>query len=155
MLTSQSAEALACFNMEPAPTKPGQMDSIEPGEKQHCLLKYTASLERSTIANLILKVHNGSIYHVHVDGVAVRPELTLEPASGHLEFGPTFIYKAGMRVRSLELALINRGRKELNVACVSELPANSPFQFDFKQLILAPGQSVTCPCSFTPREYKV
>lgn len=151
LLTSQSKEALECFYIEP-PTV-SNMESIEPGDKKHCLLKYVAKLERSTIANLILKVENGSVYHIHLDGIAVRPDLQVTPVGG-INFGPTFVYKAGMKVKTSELTLTNRGPKDLNVACLTEQSAQSPFQHDFRQVILASGSSVTFNCSFIPKEQK-
>jgi hydrocephalus-inducing protein len=148
-LTSQYEDALDCFQIEPA-----HMDSVEPGEKKHCILKYVAKLEKSTISNLILKIENGSVYHVHLDGIAVRPDLQIDPSSGALDFGPTFVYKAGMKIKTLPLTLTNRGSKDLNISCINEIPPNSPFQFEFKQLILGPEKSVTTQCSFMPKDYK-
>ena len=144
-LSSQYEDALSCFSIEPP------LDMVAPGDKRHCVLKYTARLERSTIANLILKVENGSIYHVHLDGIAVRPDLHF--SFTHFDFGPCFIYKAGMKLKSTMLQLTNRGNKDLNVSCLTEL-ANSCFQFDFKQLILAPGKSSQTKITFIPRENK-
>ena len=68
-LASEFEESLSCFSIEP------RLGDIEPGDKKHCVLKYTARQETSTIANLILKVENGATYHVHLDGVAVKPDL--------------------------------------------------------------------------------
>ena len=144
-LTSQFEESVSCFAIDP------QVGEVEPGDKKHCVLKYTAKLERSTIANLILKIENGSTYHVHLDGIAIRPDLQLSFL--HFDFGPTFVYKAGMKLKTTSFSLTNRGNKDLNVACLSELN-NSPYQFDFKQLILAPNKTTTSTITFIPRECK-
>jgi hypothetical protein len=39
----------------------------------------------------MLKVENGSMYHIHLDGIAVRPDLHFS-FSEH-NFGPSFIYR--------------------------------------------------------------
>jgi hydrocephalus-inducing protein len=146
VLSSQFEDSLQCFAIEP------KLGEIEPGDKQHCILKYTAKLEKSTIANLILKVDNGSTYHIHLDGIAVKPDLQF--SFNHFDFGPCFIYKAGMKLKTTTLTLTNKGVKDLNISCLSEL-ANSPFQFDFKQLILMPGKNTTSTITFIPRDLKV
>lgn len=101
VLTSQLEQALDCFTIEP------QIGSVEPGDKKHSVLKYTAKLEQSTIANLILKIENGSTYHVHLDGVAVKPDL--EFSFTNFDFGPTFVYRAGMKLRTVQLKMTNKG----------------------------------------------
>lgn len=144
-LTSQFEDSLDCFSIEPTSSQ------IEPGDKKHCILRYTAKHEKSTIANLILKVENGSVYHIHLDGIAVRPDLQF--SFSQFDFGACFVYKAGMKLRTTSLTLTNRGSKDLNVSCLTELN-NSAFQFDFKQLILMPGKSTTSLITFIPRECK-
>lgn len=144
-LSSQLEESLSCFQIEP------QMDLIGPGDKKHCVLKYTAKHERSTIANLILKVENGSVYHIHLDGIAVRPDL--QSSFNEYDFGPSFIYKAGMNLKSTMLTLTNRGNKDLNISCLTDF-AQSCFQFDFKQVILLPGKSTQSKITFLPRDSK-
>ena len=134
-LGSASKEAVECFSVEPA------IGQVAPGDKRHCVLKYTARLEHSTIASLLLRVENGSAYHVHLDGIAVRPLLALSFTS--FDFGPCFVYKAGMKLKTVILTLENRGPKELSVALMS-LSANtsSVFQIDFKQSVILPGKVV-------------
>ena len=80
------------------------------------------------------------MYHVHLDGIAVRPELHF--SFENYDFGPGFIYKTGMPLKSTMLNLTNRGNKDLSIVCLSESAlANACFQFDFKQVILLPGKS--------------
>lgn len=148
VLSSQYEDALSCFSIEPL------VDQVEPGDKKHCVLKYVAKFERSTIANMILKVENGSIYHIHLDGIGVRPDLYL--SFSNYDFGPCFIYKAGMKLKQVDLQLTNRGNKDLNISCVNNETniKNSCFQFDFKQIILQPNKSVTTQICFIPRECK-
>jgi hydrocephalus-inducing protein len=145
LLTSQFEDALGCFSIEP------QLGEIAAGDKRHCVLKYTAKLEKSTIANLILNIQNGSIYHIHLDGIAVKPDLQF--SFNEYDFGSCFVYKAGMKLNTVELQMANRGVKDLNISCLTEL-TNSAFQFDFKQVILAPGKCNTLPITFIPRECK-
>lgn len=144
-LTSQFEDALQCFSIEP------QCDQIEPGDRKHCILKYHAKLEKSTIANLILKIENGPIYHVHLDGIAVKPDLHL--STSLVDFGACFVYRAGMYAKTNTLTLTNNGLKELNVSCIGE-PVNSSgvFQLDFKQVILGPGKSASCTVTFLPKD---
>lgn len=145
-LTSQFIDSLDCFSIEPLASQ------IEPGDKKHCILKYTAKHEKSTIANLILKIDNGSVYHIHLDGIAVRPDLQF--SFNEFDFGPCFVYKAGMKLNTASLVMTNKGTKDLNVSCLSELNS-SVFQFDFKQLILMPGKSVSNLITFIPRECRM
>jgi hydrocephalus-inducing protein len=146
VLSSQYEDALSCFSIEPL------IDQVEPGDKKHCILKYKAKYERSTIANMILKIENGSVYHVHLDGIGVRPDLHL--SFSNYDFGPCFIYKAGMKLKQADLQLINRGNKDLNISCLNSdiSNKNSCFQFEFKQTILQPGKSINTQISFIPRE---
>ncbi|RMZ93720.1 hydrocephalus-inducing -like [Brachionus plicatilis] len=94
--------------------------------------------------------NNGCVYHVHLDGIAVRPDLHF--SFSQFDFGQCFVYKAGMRVSSTNLTLTNRGAKDLNVSCLSEL--DPVFQFDFKQQILPAGKSISPLITFVPREAK-
>ncbi|CAF0787663.1 unnamed protein product [Brachionus calyciflorus] len=143
-LSSQFTDSLECFTIEP------NVGYIEPGDKRHCVLKYQAKHEKSTIANLILKIDNGPVYHVHLDGIAVKPDLQF--SFQEFNFGNCFIYKAGMKMNTKALVMTNRGNKDLNVSCLTEL--NSVFQFDFKQQIIQPGKSLTSLITFIPREVK-
>lgn len=59
-----------------------------------------------------------------------------------------------MKAKTLELTLTNRGLKDLNISCLTELPALSVFSYDFKQIILGPKKSTQCIVSFLPREPK-
>jgi len=91
------------------------------------------------------------MYHIHLDGIAVRPDL--HASFDRHDFGPSFIYRAGMPLKSVPLTLTNRGTKDLSVACLSETAfADSCFQFDFKQLILVAGKSHQAKVTFIPRE---
>lgn len=145
-LTSQYADSLQCFSIEPT------SGHIDPGDKQHCVLKYHAKHEKSTIANLLLKIDNGCAYSVHLDGIAVKPDVNF--SFENFDFGKCFVYKAGMKINSTKLLLSNKGSKDLNVACVSELDT-SVFQFDFKQQILPAGKSIETTINFIPRQLKL
>lgn len=144
-LTSQFADSLQCFCIEPS------SGHIEAGDKQHCVLKYHAKHEKSTIANLLLNIHNGCVYSVHLDGIAVKPDVNF--SFENFDFGKCFVYKAGMKINSTKLVLSNKGAKDLNVACLSELDT-SVFQFDFRQQILPAGKSIETTINFIPRELK-
>ncbi len=91
------------------------------------------------------------MYHIHLDGIAVRPDLHFSFDSH--DFGPSFIHRAGMPLKSTVLTLTNRGTKDMSIVCVSETSlANACFQFDFKQIILLAGKSHQAKVTFIPRE---
>lgn len=146
-LTSESREALECFSIEP------QIDLIEPGDRKHCILRYVAKIEKPTICSLALKIENGPIYHIHVDGIAVKPDLHFSPSV--VDFGERFTFRPGMKPHTTILTLTNRGQKDLNVSCLSELSSQSAFAYEFKQVILAGKKSAQCSISFLPREAKM
>lgn len=144
-LTSEMGDSLSCFSIEP------QKVSIDPGQKHLCVLKYHAKKEKPSISNLVIKVDHGAVYHIHVDGIAVKPDIQF--SFNEYNFGPCFIYKAGMPVQSVKLNILNAGSKEINVDWVSNNASlNSCFLIDFKQTILMPKESTTMSISFIPRE---
>jgi hydrocephalus-inducing protein len=144
-LASEIDESLSCFSIEP------QKVSVDPGQKQQCVLKYHAKKERPSISNLVIKVDHGAVYHIHIDGIAVRPDVQF--SFYEYNFGPCFIYKAGMPVQSIKLNILNAGSKETNVDCLfNNSSVNSCFLIDFKQTILMPKESTTMSISFIPRE---
>lgn len=144
-LTSDFEDAGSCFSIEP------QKSFLEPGQKKQCILKYQAKKEKPTFANLLIKVIHGSVYHVHVDGIAVKPDIQF--SFFEYNFGPCFIYKAGMPIANKKLNILNAGTKETNVDCLFDNSnTKSCFSIDFKQTILMPKESTTATISFVPRE---
>ena len=139
------ASGADCFAIEP------QQGQVEPGDKRQCILKYVAKHERLTMTNLTLKIENGSTYHVYVSGIAVKPDLVF--SFDKFNFGPCFVYKAGMKLSTSTLTMTNRGKRDLNVVSLYD-GSNAAFQLDFKQVILQPGKSAQATISFIPREYK-
>lgn len=100
-----------------------------------------------------MKIENGPIYHIHVDGVAVKPDLHF--STELVDFGERFVFRPGMKPHTAVLTMTNRGRNELNVSCLSELSSQSPFSYEFKQVILAGQKSAQCLVNFLPREAKL
>lgn len=100
-----------------------------------------------------MKIENGPIYHIRAQGIAVKPDLHIYPSSAN--FDKCFIFKPGMKAKTLVLTLTNRGQKDLNISCLTELSAQSAFSYDFKQIILGPKKSTQCIVSFLPREPKI
>jgi hydrocephalus-inducing protein len=139
-------ESLKCFSIEP------DEGEIEAGDKKRCVLKYSAKYEHPTMANLLLKIQNGSTYHVHLDGIAVHPDLKL--STNCLDFSSCFIYRAGMSIKQKQITLTNNSNKDINVSCLydQQQQSNGCFQFDFKQTILKPGKSITGNCTFLPKQ---
>jgi hydrocephalus-inducing protein len=100
-LTSEYEDSAAYFTIEPS------TGMIAAGEKTVSVLKFQAKKEKPAIVNLLLKIEHGSVYHIHVDGIAVRPNLQF--SFTQYDFGPCFIYKAGMPIVSQKLAISNTG----------------------------------------------
>ena len=145
-LFGESPEALSCFTVNQ------ERGYVEPGATQLTTLKYVAKLERSTVATLKLEIENGPAYHVHLDGIAVRPDVYF--SFGAYDFGACFVHSnktAGMKAQSVELALCNRSAKDLSIVCLNDL-SESCFQLDFKQAIIAPGKMIQTWLTFMPRE---
>lgn len=112
-----------------------------------------AKSEKPAVCNLSLKIENGPIYHIHVDGIAVKPDLHFSPSV--VDFGSCFTSRPGMKPNTTTLTLTNRGQKDLNVSCLTDLASNSAFTYDFKQVILGGKKSAQCVVSFLPREPKI
>ena len=65
------------------------------------------------------------------------------------EFGPTFIYQAGMPVTVKELEIVNRDSKEISIDCRYE---NKPWlDFEFEPVVLKPGMYTNCAFNFKPQ----
>lgn len=109
-----------------------------------------AKSEKLSVCNLSLKIENGPIYHIHVDGTAVKPDLQFTPSV--VDFAKCFTFKPGMKPVSSILILTNRGTKDLSVSCLTELPPHSAFSYEFKQIILGPKKTAQCTVNFLPTE---
>lgn len=134
-----------CFSIEPKQAR------IEAGEKQLCVLKYHAKRDNKiSSANLIIKIEHGTVYHVYIEGITVKPEVQFSFNS--YNFGPCFVYKAGMPINSTNLTIKNTGTKDTTIDCLSNNNHKSCFTLDFKQTILNPGETITIPITFIPRE---
>jgi hydrocephalus-inducing protein len=123
---------------------------IEPGDKHNCLLKFHAKREKPVSAMLSIGINNGATYKVYLDGIAVKPDVNFSFVQ--YDFGATLVYKAGMPVRTCKLNVTNTGAKDISVDSLFDNPASNCFTVDFKQVILAAGESASACISFIPRE---
>lgn len=59
-----------------------------------------------------------------------------------------------MKPTTSVLTLTNRGQKDLNISCLTELPIQSAFTYEFKQIILKSKKTAQCIINFLPQESK-
>ncbi|XP_074644164.1 hydrocephalus-inducing protein homolog [Tubulanus polymorphus] len=123
--------------------------AVNKGEREKCILSFCPTSKASLKGcELKLKVSNGPTYNMAVLGHGVSPGLHFTFQS--YNFGPCFVYRAGMPTPTAVLQLMNRDKKEISVDCLYQ--STSYLTHDFEAMVIAPGQSVPIRFTFFPRE---
>ncbi|CAH1779299.1 unnamed protein product [Owenia fusiformis] len=119
------------------------------GERTKCALAFCPPAKTALRGcELILKISNGPTYVINVNGTGVAPGVHFSFYS--YNFGPCFIYRAGMPKHSKTLLVTNKDKKEISLDCLYVPTAQ--LHHDFEALVLPPGQTKEVELSFYPRE---
>lgn len=123
------------------------------GQKQTCQITFEPRTRehRALIERLVhLNINNGQKYDLLLVGRTTQPNIDLSFQS--YNFGPCFIYRAGMPETSCQLILTNQDLKDHTIECLYQSTAH--IMVDFKSGLLPSKQSTICKFTFYPREQK-
>ncbi|XP_078257666.1 hydrocephalus-inducing protein homolog [Rhinoraja longicauda] len=97
---------------------------------------------------LILKIHKGPVFVCALTGYTVTPSIHLSFTT--YDFGPCFIYNAGMTPCKKALIITNKQDQQVSLECL--FPKNSYLDVNFQPCTLAPKKNVEAVIAFYPRE---
>lgn len=99
---------------------------------------------------LALKISHGPEYLINVTGSGVLPGVHFSFLSHN--FGPCFIYRAGMPQKTAVLRLTNRESKDISVDCLNE--STNHLHHNFEAQVIPANHHVDITFTFYPREAK-
>ncbi|CAF1166809.1 unnamed protein product, partial [Didymodactylos carnosus] len=126
--------------------------SVECSQKTSCVLEFRPKNKNHHFVQcqLQMKVMNGPKYQICLIGNSSIPNIQFSFL--HYDFGPCFLYKAGMLEYSIELEISNHDMKEHTIECLYQ---NTPHLVcDYKTNSLHSKQANKCLLTFYPRECK-
>ncbi|XP_068693384.1 hydrocephalus-inducing protein homolog [Montipora foliosa] len=105
---------------------------------------------RLTLAgcDLLLKITNGPTFTVNLTGTGVQPGLHF--SFERHDFGPCFLYRAGMPLKQATLIIRNVDDKDISIESQFENCAH--LEVNCQPGVLVPNQSIEVEISFYPRE---
>nr|XP_006823299.1 PREDICTED: hydrocephalus-inducing protein homolog [Saccoglossus kowalevskii] len=133
-----------------------KMMSITPGlggvshnDRKKCTLSFKPP-GKVTLrgCELSLKITNGPIYNINVTGYGVAPGLHFSFTK--YDFGPCFIYRAGMPEHKALLKVTNRDNKDISLDC--HYTSTTYLDVQFEATVLEADKSIDIPFTFYPRE---
>ncbi|KAG2469946.1 HYDIN protein, partial [Polypterus senegalus] len=123
--------------------------SVQPGMQAHSTLvfcpQHKCTLKKT---GLKLKIQNGPTYRCLFDGAGVPPGVHFSFTK--YDFGPNFIYHAGMVPSTQKLCITNKGDKEARIECLFSSTAH--LEVDCHTEVLLPSSVLEIPITFYPRE---
>jgi hydrocephalus-inducing protein len=146
--TNDDEQDLGPFTIEP------MKGTVSNSQKQICqiVFKPRTREHRSMIQRLLhLNIVHGQKYDVMLIGQTTTPNIHLSFET--YQFGPCFIYRAGMPENTCQLQLINQDLKDHIIECLYQSTAQ--LMVEFKAGLIHSKQTSTCKMTFYPREQKV
>ncbi|CAF3321831.1 unnamed protein product [Rotaria socialis] len=145
---SDNEQELTPFSMAP------MKGTISNSQKQTCLItfeprtrEHRALIQRSLHLNIV----NGLKYDLSLIGKTTTPNIEFSFLS--FNFGPCFVYRAGMPENICELLIQNKDSKDHTIECLYQSTAQ--LMFDFKTGLIPSKQTTACRFTFYPREQKI
>lgn len=145
--TSEQDQELAPFTITP------MKGAVTNSQKQLCQITFEPRTRehRALIQRLLhLNVLHGQKYDVLLVGQTTTPNIQFSFQS--YNFGPCFIFRAGMPETTCQLTLVNQDTKDHTIECLYQSTAQ--LMVDFKTGLVPSKQSGTCKFTFYPREQK-
>lgn len=123
--------------------------SVKFGCKEQCIINFCPKNKVSLNGGRMkIKISNGPIYEILLAGRGVYPGLHFSFLSQN--FGTCFIYKAGMKPKTVQLRITNKDTKEISLDCLYS--NTNQLMHDFKRVVLTPGSFLDVNFSFYPRD---
>ncbi|CAB3998552.1 Hypothetical predicted protein [Paramuricea clavata] len=147
----QNKSKLRHKNNKPVVSIGPQKGTVSRNSRKRCMLTFCPP-GKCTLQNctLMLKITNGPTYNIEITGSGIRPSLKF--SFNRFDFGPCFLYRAGIAPQRSILVITNEDSKDINVHCKYE---NTAFLELLSQpSVLLPGESSEIDILFYPRECK-
>ncbi|CAF1106189.1 unnamed protein product [Rotaria sordida] len=128
--------------------------TISNSQKQICQITFEPRTRehRSLIQRSIqLNIINGLKYDLLLIGQTTTPNINFSFLS--FNFGPCFIYRAGMPENTCQLIITNQDTKDHTIECLYQSTAQ--LMVDYKTGLISSKQSISCKFTFYPREQKI
>ena len=145
--TSDHEQELGPFTITPL------KGAVTNSQKQLCQITFEPRTRehRALIQRLLhLNVLHGQKYDVLLVGQTTTPNIQFSFQT--FNFGPCFIFRAGMPENTCQLTLVNQDTKDHTIECLYQSTAQ--LMVDFKTGLVPSKQSNTCKFTFYPREQK-
>ncbi|UJR14639.1 hypothetical protein I4U23_001632 [Adineta vaga] len=127
--------------------------TVTNSQKQDCVITFEPRTRehRSLIQRLVhLSILNGLKYDLLLIGQTTTPNINFSFLTHN--FGPCFIYRAGMPENTCHLSITNQDTKDHTIECLYQ--SSAQLMVDFKTGLIASKQSAVCKLTFYPREQK-
>ncbi|CAF0784494.1 unnamed protein product [Didymodactylos carnosus] len=126
--------------------------NVQCSQRTNCLLEFRPKTKehRFVQRQLQMKVVNGPTYQICLVGHSTVPNVQFSFLN--YDFGPCFLYKAGMPEYSVELEISNQDMKDHSIECLYQ--NTSHLMCDYKTNLLQSKEANKCLITFYPREYK-